>query len=453
MAAPTMVPTAAPSQRPTDAPYHRVRMGIKLWLPFLALGWGCMADAKGIPLGCDKQPWAAFPMCDETLGLEARVTDMLSRMPLKEKIDAMYGAFGSPFVECDGNGGIPSLGLNGGMPNFSECLHGVAFGCTKVNGTEICPTLFPNGQLLGASFNRTLFRNVGRVIGEELRALRNIGNSPSGLSCWSPDLNLARDPRWGRAQEVPGEDPYLTGEYGVYYVQGMMGGEDSRYVLTAASPKHYLAYNLEGLGPNNETGLCTADKGTWQGAVGYADGGVVGPAGHVCRYGYNNALTDRDLVEYYLPAWNAVMTRGKALGVLRLCHEGWLNRASFQFSQAWCVRVMHLRVFWAVSPKPFPVNNVLPVFYFLQVMCAYPAVNGVPACASEWALQELLVEQWGFDGYVVSDCLALQVRVAAAHRETLTIAQARVSLFVCARARVCVRRHSLLVCALARHRS
>ena len=78
-------------------------------------------------------------------------------------------------------------------------------------------------------------------------------------------------------------------------------------------------------------------------------------------------------------------------------------------------------------------------------MCAYPAVNGVPACASEWALQELLVAQWGFDGYVVSDCLALQVRVAAAHRETLTIAQARVSLFVRARARV--RRHSLLVCA------
>jgi hypothetical protein len=96
----------------------------------------------------------------------------------------------------------------------------------------------------------------------------------------------------------------------------MSFGEENRYVLTAASPKHYLAYNVEGLGPNNETGLCTADKGTWYGAVDYADGGIVGPQGHVCRYGYNNELTERDLVEYYLPAWNAVMTRGKALGVL-----------------------------------------------------------------------------------------------------------------------------------------
>ncbi len=287
-----------------------------LLIIIIVSGLSSGADAKGIPLGCDKAPWSGYPMCDESLPLDARVTDMLSRMPLKEKIDAMYGAFGSPFVECEGDSRIPSLGLNAGIPSFSECLHGVAYGCTKVNGTELCPTLFPNGQLLGASFNRTLFRNVGRVIGEELRALRNLGDKPSGLSCWSPDLNLARDPRWGRAQEVPGEDPYLTGEYGVNYVQGMSFGEDNRYVLTAASPKHYLAYNLEGLGPNNETGLCTADKGTWYGAVDYADGGIVGPQGHVCRYGYNNELTERDLVEYYLPAWNAVMTRGKALGVL-----------------------------------------------------------------------------------------------------------------------------------------
>jgi hypothetical protein len=141
----------------------------------------------------------------------------------------------------------------------------------------------------------------------------------------------------------------------------MMVGDDPRYVLTAASPKHFFAYNLEGLGPNNETGLCTADKGTWNGAVDYPDGGIVGPSGHVCRYGYNNQLTDRDLVEYYLPAWNSVISRGGALGY----------------------------------------------------MCAYTGVNGVPACASEWAMQELMVDQWGFNGYVVSDCLALQVMMQA----------------------------------------
>jgi beta-glucosidase-like glycosyl hydrolase len=341
----------------------------------------------GVPLACTSAPWASFPFCDSTLPTAARIEDALSRMPLHEKINAMYRDFGSPFVTCAGNTGIPSLGINGGLPNYSECLHGVASGCTTVNGTKLCPTLFPNGALLGATWNRTLFAAVGRVIGEELRALNNLAGQPSGYSCWSPNLNLARDPRWGRNQEVPGEDPFLTAEYGVHYVQGMMVGKDSRYVLTAASPKHFLAYNSEGLGPNNETGLCTADKGTWYGAVGYADGGVVGPNGHVCRYGYNNVLTDRDLVEYYLPAWNAVVVRGGALGF----------------------------------------------------MCSYTATNGVPSCASEWAMEELMREQWGFDGkldspdscwscrryshphpppktragYVVTDCLALQVMMQA----------------------------------------
>jgi hypothetical protein len=262
----------------------RAAGGVRPLAPLLLLAQQVLlralpALAAGRPLGCDKAPWTGYPMCDESLAADARVADMLARMPLKDKLNAMYREFGSPFVDCDGNSGIPSLGLNGGIPNYSECLHGVAYGCTTVNGSDLCPTLFPNGQLLGASFNRSLFRNVGRVIGEELRALNNLANSPSGFSCWSPDLNLARDPRWvrrpfralnasrlsiakltrasalrpyfssparpprssqGRAQEVPGEDPYLTGEYGVQYVQGMMQGEDSRYVLTAASPKHFF---------------------------------------------------------------------------------------------------------------------------------------------------------------------------------------------------------------------
>jgi beta-D-xylosidase 4 len=141
----------------------------------------------------------------------------------------------------------------------------------------------------------------------------------------------------------------------------MMTGEDSRYILTASSPKHFLAYNLEGLGVNNQTGSCTATKGTYNGATGYPDGGQSGQKGHVCRYMYNNDLTDRDLVEYYLPQWNAVVTRGKALGY----------------------------------------------------MCSYTAVNGVPSCASEWANKELMRDSWGFDGYVVSDCLALQVMLNA----------------------------------------
>ena len=165
-----------------------------------------IVEGKGIPLGCTKAPFNTYPFCDSSLDVATRVADALSRMPLDDKINAMYREFGSPFVDCAGNSGIPSLGLNGGIPNYSECLHGVAYGCTDqlVNGTKVtlCPTLFPNAQLLGASFNRSLFKNVGRVIGEELRALNNLGGNPSGFSCWSPNINLGKDPRWGRAQEV-----------------------------------------------------------------------------------------------------------------------------------------------------------------------------------------------------------------------------------------------------------
>ena len=319
-----------------------------------------LASAVGRPLTCDKPPFNSLPFCNTSLPTTARVADALSRLTLQEKIDIMSRPFGSPFVPCHGTGGTPSLGA-GGLPRYSECLHGVSTGCTKIGNDTVCPTLFPNGQLLGAAFNRSLWNAVGSVIGDEMRAIQNLAGSPSGYSCWSPNLNAARDPRWGRAQEVPGEDAFLMSEYGVAYVQGMQGGEDSRYIKTAASPKHFLAYDLEGLGPNNETGLCTADKGTWPGAVPYPDGGPAAVPQHVCRYNYNASVSARDLTEYFLPAWHAVITRGGALGM----------------------------------------------------MCSYVSTNGVPSCANSWAINELARGEWGFSGYVVSDCLALQVMIQA----------------------------------------
>ena len=314
----------------------------------------------GRPLTCTSAPFTSLPFCNASLPTSARVADAVSRMPLSEKLYSMYRQFGSPFVACGGAGGAPSLGIDA-LPRTSECVHGVSAGCTEVAGVRRCPTLFANGGAMGASFNRSLWRAIGGVIGDELRALANLGGGPSGFSCWSPQLNLARDPRWGRAQEVVGEDPYLASEFGVAYVRGMTEGEDARYIKIASSPKHFLAYNSEGLGPNNETGLCTADKGTWPGAVPYPDGGPGG--NHTCRYSYDQNLTARDLVEYYLPAWHAVTTRAHISGV----------------------------------------------------MCSYTATNGVPSCASHWALTELLRDTWGMSGYVVSDCLALQVMMQAHH--------------------------------------
>lgn len=208
--------------------------------------------AQGAMLApCDQFPFSSYAFCDTALPTAARVADAVSRMTLREKIVTMTRAFGSPFVGCDGGGGgVPSLGISG-MPNHAECLHGVAAGCAEVNGTTLCPTLFPNGQLLGAAFNRTLWRRVGAVIGTEMRAQQNLGGSPSGFSCWSPNLNLARDARWGRAQEVPGEDPYLHAEYGVAYATGMQVGDDTRYVLTVSSPKHFLGVSFACKPPNN----------------------------------------------------------------------------------------------------------------------------------------------------------------------------------------------------------
>ena len=84
----------------------------------------------------------------------------------------------------------------------SECLHGVQSGCVQSGGRRLCPTSFPNGGALGATFNRTLWLHVGDVIGKERRAINNVLRKPSGLACWSPDINTFRDPRWGRGQEV-----------------------------------------------------------------------------------------------------------------------------------------------------------------------------------------------------------------------------------------------------------
>ena len=157
------------------------------------------ASCAGVPLTCTRAPFTSLPFCNASLPTSARVADAVSRMPLSEKLSAMYRPFGSPFVTCSGGGGAPSLGI-GSLPATSECVHGVAWGCTPGG---LCPTLFPNGGALGASFNRSLWRAVGSTIGDEQRALANLNGQPSGYSCWSPQINLARDVRReGRAGDA-----------------------------------------------------------------------------------------------------------------------------------------------------------------------------------------------------------------------------------------------------------
>jgi beta-glucosidase len=218
-----------------------------------------------------------YPFLDPSLPLQARIDDLLPRVSLRQKIDSM---------QTRHEAGIPGSGIPASpgyiqLPNYtietystSECLHGY---CSAPN-----MTVFAQGITLAASFDAPLLQRVGAAIGLEARAVRNdfeahrqLPNrtaTPNGLACFSPQINIVRDPRWGRAQETYGEcehptadgpslrvcvvwvcrsshhplqlassGPFLTATLAYHYVRGMQGGHP-RYVQTIASPKHFDAY-------------------------------------------------------------------------------------------------------------------------------------------------------------------------------------------------------------------
>ncbi len=245
---------------------------------------------------------------DPRASLDARVRDLVSRLTLEEKVAQLM----------DSAPAIPRLGL----PQYeywSEALHGVA-----VSGQA---TVFPQAIGLAATFDPELMQRVSSVIGDEARAkfVEALGRTGAvrrfqGLTMFSPNINLFRDPRWGRGQETYGEDPYLTSRMGVAFVEGIQG-DDPRYLKVAATAKHYGVHS----GPEPE------------------------------RHRFDAQVSLKDMRETYLPAFEAL------------------------------VREAHVA----------------------SVMCAYNAVNGQPACASEDLLDRFLRGEWGFDGYVVSDCDAV----------------------------------------------
>lgn len=225
----------------------------------------------------------------------------------------------------NGDKGVPSMQI----PSFewwSEGLHGVALspGVTFADPTPYASS-FPQVVTTSASFNVSLFKALGSAISTEARAFANVGNA--GLTYWTPNINIFRDPRWGRGQETPGEDPTLNAQYAVNFVQGMQEGEDPLHLKTSACLKHYSAYSLEG---------------------GKYDGGVT-------RHTFNAVVTKQDQADTYFPAFQAGVQQGRAS----------------------------------------------------SLMCSYNAVNGVPSCADPVLLQGQVRGQWGFDGYITSDCGAV----------------------------------------------
>ncbi|GJN26924.1 hypothetical protein PR202_gb14891 [Eleusine coracana subsp. coracana] len=245
-------------------------------LPFLILVCAGVAGAAAPPLPPNARPCAspaaAYPFCDDSLPIAARARALVSLLTLDEKIAQLSNTAG----------GVPRLGI----PPFqwwSESLHGLADNGPGVNfssGPVRAATAFPQVILTTAAFNRSLWRAVAETVAVEARAMHNAGQA--GLTYWAPNINIFRDPRWGRGQETSGEDPAVAAAYSIEYVKGFQGeyGNDGRIRLSACC-KHYTAYDME----------------KWEGYN---------------RYTFNAKVTEQDLEDTYQPPFKSCIQEGRA---------------------------------------------------------------------------------------------------------------------------------------------
>jgi beta-glucosidase len=284
---------------------------------------------------------------DRGLSFEARARDLVSRMTLEEKVSQMVDAAAA----------IPRLGIPA-YNWWNEALHGVA--------RAGLATSFPQAIGMAATWDDSLIYREATVISDEARAkyhevLRD--RAPlrfEGLTFWSPNVNLFRDPRWGRGQETYGEDPYLSGRLAVAFVHGMQGN-DPRFLKTVSTPKHFDVHS----GPEP------------------------------LRHRFNVDVSERDLHESYLPQFRAAIEAGGAQ----------------------------------------------------SVMCAYNRVDSFPACASDLLLKTILRGEFGFRGYVVSDCDAVG-DIYRTHHFTETAAQASAAALKAGTDLDCGRTYDSLVAAV-----
>ncbi|KAM1075183.1 hypothetical protein ACFX1X_020339 [Malus domestica] len=219
---------------------------------------------------------SSFAFCDTSLGVDARVADLVKRLTLPEKIGFLVNSAGS----------VSRLGI----PKYewwSEALHGVSYVGPGTKFSSLVPgaTSFPQVILTAASFNTSLFEAIGRVVSTEARAMYNVGLA--GLTYWSPNINIFRDPRWGRGQETPGEDPLLSSKYGSGYVRGLQQTDDGdkNKLKVAACCKHYTAYDID----------------NWKG---------------VDRYHFNAVVTKQDMDDTFQPPFKSCVIDGNVASVM-----------------------------------------------------------------------------------------------------------------------------------------
>lgn len=239
---------------------------------------------------------------------EAEVSKLIAGMTVEEKVSQLTNSAA----------GISRLNINE-YDWWNEALHGVARAGTA--------TVFPQAIGLAAMWNEKLMGEIAEAISLEARAKYNKAQKENnyeryyGLTFWSPNINIFRDPRWGRGQETYGEDPCLTSTLALSFINGLQNN-DSDHLRAAACAKHFAVHS----GPEES------------------------------RHGYNVNVSKKDLRETYLPAFERCVREGKVEAV----------------------------------------------------MGAYNAVNGVPSCCSGHLLNDILREEWGFKGHVVSDCGAIK---------------------------------------------
>ncbi|KAF7033126.1 hypothetical protein CFC21_044251 [Triticum aestivum] len=235
------------------------------------------AAAAGPPFSCGAASGA--PYCDRKLPMERRAADLVSKLSLEEKISQLGDE--SPAVA---RLGVPAYKW------WSEALHGVAWSKgMHLDGPLRAATSFPQVILTAASFNPHLWYRIGQVIGREARGVYNNGQA-EGLTLWAPNINVFRDPRWGRGQETPGEDPAMTGKYAAVFVRGvqghgMSGAINSSDLEASACCKHFTAYDLD----------------NWKG---------------VTRFAFDAKVTEQDLADTYNPPFKSCVEDGGASGIM-----------------------------------------------------------------------------------------------------------------------------------------
>ncbi|KAF7437427.1 hypothetical protein PC9H_004266 [Pleurotus ostreatus] len=230
--------------------------------------------AAGFP-DCANGPLKNNTVCDTSKSARERAQAVISLFTDDELMSNMVNE--SP--------GVPRLGL----PSYnwwSEALHGVASspGVTFApSGNFSSATSFPQPILLGAAFDDALIKSVATVISTEARAFNNFGRS--GLDYFTPNINPFKDPRWGRGQETPGEDPFHISQYVLQLIDGLQGGIDPKTFKVAADCKHFAAYDLE----------------LWQG---------------IDRFHFDATVTPQDLSEFYLPPFQTCVRDAKVASVM-----------------------------------------------------------------------------------------------------------------------------------------